>query len=145
MGRERFATVLLMRLTETVILWLSEDQAFWEEIEVGPRPLGPFGLQQLYLDMEFVILFASQGRYLSRNLHQVIKNIIARAIESLAATGTDPYSALPEDDWFAEVAQIAIKMLTGKGSFGNIDRDVTSPTASVSAKSISSVHSHGSN
>ncbi|KAG6599072.1 Exocyst complex component EXO84A, partial [Cucurbita argyrosperma subsp. sororia] len=144
-GRERFATVLLMRLTETVILWLSEDQAFWEEIEVGPRPLGPFGLQQLYLDMEFVILFASQGRYLSRNLHQVIKNIIARAIESLAATGTDPYSALPEDDWFAEVAQIAIKMLTGKGSFGNIDRDVTSPTASVSAKSISSVHSHGSN
>jgi hypothetical protein len=50
---------------------------------------------------------------------------------------------LPEDDWFAEVAQIAIKMLTGKASFGNVD--VTSPTASVSAKSISSVLSHGSN
>lgn len=32
-GRERFATLLMMRLTETVILWLSEDQAFWEEIE----------------------------------------------------------------------------------------------------------------
>lgn len=41
--------------------------------------------------MEFVILFSSQGRYLSRNLHQVIKNIIARAIDSLASTGTDPY------------------------------------------------------
>ncbi|XP_022158082.1 exocyst complex component EXO84A isoform X2 [Momordica charantia] len=144
-GRERFATVLLMRLTETVILWLSEDQAFWEEVEEGPRPIGPFGLQQFYLDMEFVILFASQGRYLSRNLHQVIKNIIARAIESLASTGTDPYSALPEDDWFAEVAQIAIKMLSGKANFSNVDRDPTSPTASVSAKSISSVHSHGSN
>ncbi|XP_038884320.1 exocyst complex component EXO84A [Benincasa hispida] len=144
-GRERFATVLLMRLTETVILWLSEDQAFWEEIEEGPRPLGPFGLQQFYLDMEFVILFSSQGRYLSRNLHQVIKNIIARAIDSLASTGTDPYSALPEDDWFAEVAQIAIKMLTGKANFSNVDREATSPTASVSAKSISSVHSHGSN
>lgn len=47
-GRERFATMLLVRLTDTVILWLSEDQAFWEEIEEGPRPLGPFGLQQVF-------------------------------------------------------------------------------------------------
>ncbi|CAN1356744.1 Exocyst complex component EXO84A [Linum perenne] len=42
-GRERFATVLLMRLMETIILWLSDDQAFWEEIEQGAKPLGPFG------------------------------------------------------------------------------------------------------
>lgn len=46
-GRERFATLLLMRLTETVILWLSDDQGFWEDIEDGPRPLCPFGLQQV--------------------------------------------------------------------------------------------------
>lgn len=46
---------------------------------------------QFYLDMQFVILFASQGRYLSRNLHQVIKNIIGRAIEAVAATQIDPY------------------------------------------------------
>lgn len=47
-GRERFATMLLMRLTETVILWLSEDQTFWEDIEEGPRPLGDLGLQQVW-------------------------------------------------------------------------------------------------
>lgn len=46
---------------------------------------------QLYLDMEFVILFSSQGRYLSRHLQQVSKNIIARAIDAVAATGLDPY------------------------------------------------------
>lgn len=46
---------------------------------------------QFYLDMEFVMLFSSQGRYLSRNLQQVIKNFIARAIEVVAATGIDPY------------------------------------------------------
>jgi len=46
-GRERFATMLLMRLTETVVLWLSDDQNFWEEIEQGAKPLGPFGLQQV--------------------------------------------------------------------------------------------------
>ncbi|XP_010543961.1 PREDICTED: exocyst complex component EXO84A [Tarenaya hassleriana] len=137
-GRERFATILLMRLMETVILWISDDQTFWEEIETGPKPLGPHGLQQFYLDMEFVMIFASQGRYLSRNLHQVIKNIIARAIEAVAATGLDPYRTLPEDEWFAEVAQIAIKMLTGKANFGgHVERDVTSPSVS-SAKSYTS-------
>lgn len=46
---------------------------------------------QFYLDMEFVILFASQGRYLSRNLQQVIKNIIGRAIEAVAESKIDPY------------------------------------------------------
>lgn len=48
-GRERFATVLLMRLTETVILFLSDDQVFWEEIENGQKALGPFGLQQVQI------------------------------------------------------------------------------------------------
>ncbi|PIN15229.1 Exocyst complex subunit [Handroanthus impetiginosus] len=144
LGRERFATILLMRLTETVILWFSDDQNFWDEIEGGQRPLGPLGLQQFYLDMEFVILFASQGRYLSRNLHQVMKNIIARAIEAVQANNIDPYSVLPEDEWFADVAQIAIKMLLGQAKFDNTDRDMNSPTASVSARSASSVHSHGS-
>lgn len=47
-GRERFSTMLFMRLTETVILWLSEDQTFWDDIEEGPRPLGPLGLQQVH-------------------------------------------------------------------------------------------------
>ncbi|XP_010255764.1 PREDICTED: exocyst complex component EXO84A [Nelumbo nucifera] len=134
-GRERFATLLLMRLTETVILWLSDDQAFWEEIEAGPKPLGARGLQQFYLDMEFVTLFSSQGRCLSRNLHQVIKDITARAMDAFAATGMDPYSVLPEDEWFADVAQIALKMLSGKATFGTGDRDVESPTASISAQS----------
>ncbi|CAN1196696.1 Exocyst complex component EXO84A [Linum perenne] len=73
--------------------------------------------------MEFVLIFASQGRYLfltkkkgrylSRSLHKVIKDIIARAIDAASATGVDPYSVLPEEDWFNEMSQIAIKMLTG--------------------------------
>lgn len=36
-------------------------------------------------------------------------------------------SVMPEDDWFAEVAQIAIKMLLGKANFGSMDQDGTSP------------------
>lgn len=50
-------------------------------------------------------------------------------------------SVLPEEEWFADVAQIAIKMLDGKATFGTTDREVVSPTASVS---VSSVVSHGS-
>ncbi|KAM0959315.1 hypothetical protein ACFX13_025127 [Malus domestica] len=142
-GRERFATLLLMRLTETVILWLSEDQSFWDDIEDGP-PLGPLGLQQFYLDMKFVILFASQGRYLSRNLNRAINEIISKAMAAFSATGMDPNSVLPEDEWFNEVCQDAIERLSGKPKAVNGDRDLNSPTASVSAQSISSVRSHGS-
>ncbi|GER28342.1 exocyst complex component 84B [Striga asiatica] len=143
-GRERFATLLLMRLTETVILWLSEDQTFWDDIEEGPRPLGPLGLQQFYLDMKFVMCFASQGRYLSRNLHRVVNDIISKALAACSATGIDPYSVLPEDDWFNEVCQDALEKLSGKPKVANGERDLNSPTASISAQSISSTRSHGS-
>ncbi|KAL4386731.1 hypothetical protein GQ457_09G000790 [Hibiscus cannabinus] len=142
-GRERFATLLLMRLTETVIIWLSGDQSFWDDIEEGPRPLGPLGLQQLYLDIKFVICFASQGRYLSRNLHRVVNEIIAKAMTAFAATGMDPYSVLPDDEWFNEICQDAIERLSGKPK-AEPERDLYSPTASVSAQSISSIRSHGS-
>lgn len=142
-GRERFSTLLMMRLTETVILWLSEDQNFWEDIEEGPRPLGPLGLQQFYLDMQFVILFG-QGRYLSRHVHQVIVEIIDRAMAAFSATGVDPDSVLPNDDWFIDIAQENISKISGKARMGNGERDLNSPTASVSAMSMSSVRSHGS-
>ncbi|PON71028.1 Exocyst component Exo84, C-terminal [Trema orientale] len=143
-GRERFATLLLMRLTETVILWLSDDQSFWDDIEDGPRPLGPLGLRQFYLDMKFVISFASQGRYLSRILHRVVNEIISKAMAAFASTGMDPNSALPEDDWFNDICQDAIERLSGKPKGINGERELNSPTASVSAQSISSVRSHGS-
>ncbi|XP_024992230.1 exocyst complex component EXO84A-like [Cynara cardunculus var. scolymus] len=136
-GRERFTTLLLIRLTETITLWLSDEQSFWEAIEHGSKPLGPFGLRQFYLDMQFVILFASQGRYLSRNLHQVIKNIISRVMDSVAAANIDPNSTLPEDQWFVDVAQTAIKMLNGNATIENVE--ATSPTASMPARSLSSV------
>ncbi|KAM0927776.1 hypothetical protein ACQ4PT_002055 [Festuca glaucescens] len=142
-GRERFATLLMMRLTETVILWLSDDQTFWEEIEEGPRALGALGLQQFYLDMQFVILFG-QGRFLSRHVHQVILNIIDRGMAAFSATGLDPDSALPSDDWFIDVAQDTISRISGKARAATSEREVHSPTASVSAQSVSSVRSHGS-
>ncbi|KAL2516156.1 Exocyst complex component EXO84B [Forsythia ovata] len=143
-GRERFATLLLMRLTETVILWLSEDQTFWDDIEEGQTPLGPLGLQQFYLDMKFVICFASQGRYLSRNLRRAVNDIISKALAAFSATGIDPYSVLPEDEWFTDICQDAMERLSGKPKVANGDRDLSSPTASVSAQSMSSVRSHGS-
>ncbi|XP_062214282.1 exocyst complex component EXO84B-like [Phragmites australis] len=142
-GRERFTTLLLMRLTETVILWLSEDQSFWEEIEEGPRVLGPLGLQQFYLDMQFVILFG-QGRFLSRHVHQVILDIIDRAMAAFSATGMNPDSVLPSDDWFIDVAHETISRISGKARVANGEREVNSPTASVSAQSMSSVRSRGS-
>lgn len=34
--------------------------------------------------------FAAQGRYLSRNLHRVVNEIISKAMAAFAATGIDP-------------------------------------------------------
>ncbi|KAF5176301.1 Exocyst complex component exo84b like [Thalictrum thalictroides] len=143
-GRERFVTLLMMRLTETVILFLSDDQSFWDDIEEGPKPLGPFGLQQFYLDMKFVVHFSSQGRYLSRHLNQVLNDIISRAVAAFSSTGMDPDSVLPEDEWFIDISQEAIERLTGRTRAVNGERDLNSPTASISAQSTSSVRSHGS-
>lgn len=141
-GRERFATALLIRLTETVIIWLSDDQSFWDDIEEGARPLGPLGLRQVYMDMQFVLLFSSQGRYLSRHLRQVIAEIIDRVFNAFSATGKDPNRELPDDEWFHEIAQDTINRISGR--YRNEEKEVGSPTASISAMSMSSMRSHGS-
>lgn len=53
-------------------------------------------------------------------------------------------SNLPEDEWFNGICQEAIERLSGKPKAINGDRELNSPTASISAQSISSVRSHGS-
>lgn len=143
-GRERFATLILMKLTETVILFMSQDQSFWDDIEEGPRPLGPLGLQQLYLDMKFVITFATLGRYSSRYLRRVVNEIIKRAMTAYSATGMDPYSVITDESWFDNICHDTIERLSGNPRMVNGDRDMNSPTASVSAQSVSSIRSHGS-
>lgn len=53
-GRDRVAQLFLMRLTEAFLIWLSDDQEFWEAIEQGPRSLGAIGLQQVGLQHSFL-------------------------------------------------------------------------------------------
>jgi hypothetical protein len=42
-------------------------------------------------------------------------------------------SVLPEDEWFVEVCEIAIKMITGKSAFDDVEENAYSPTASAQA------------
>ncbi|XP_024397574.1 exocyst complex component EXO84B isoform X2 [Physcomitrium patens] len=138
-GRERVVVVLLMRLTETLIIWLSEDQEFWNVIEDGENSLGPIGLQQFVLDMQFIIQVALNGRFSSRHMRQVVNDVTARAVTAFAATGSDPHSVLQEDEWFLNAAQEAVRVLLEEWN-----TQVGSPTASISAQSTSSFRSHGS-
>ncbi|CAK9187156.1 unnamed protein product [Ilex paraguariensis] len=46
LGKEKIQKILLARLTETVVLWLSDEQEFWGVLEDGSAPLRPLGLQQ---------------------------------------------------------------------------------------------------
>ncbi|KAK8970195.1 hypothetical protein KSP40_PGU009553 [Platanthera guangdongensis] len=114
LGKEKLQKNLLSRLTETVIMWLSEEQEFWDVFEDETVQLQPFGLQQLILDMHFIAEITVCGGYSSRNIHQLVSVIITRAIGTFSERGIDPQNALPEDEWFADTAKAAIsKLLLG--------------------------------
>ncbi|PIA37801.1 hypothetical protein AQUCO_03000377v1 [Aquilegia coerulea] len=114
LGKEKIQKILLSRLTETVVMWLSDEQEFWDVFEDDSCPLKPLGLQQLILDMHFTVEIAVCGGYPSRNVHQIASAIIARAVRTFSARGIDPQSALPEDEWFVDTAKAAInKLLMG--------------------------------
>ncbi|KAG4195962.1 hypothetical protein ERO13_A06G142333v2 [Gossypium hirsutum] len=112
LGKEKLQKILLARLTETVLIWLSNEQDFWGVFEDKSTPLQPLGLQQLILDMHFTVEIARFAGYPSRHVHQIASAITARAIRTFPAR--DVESALPVDEWFVETAKSAInKLLMG--------------------------------
>ncbi|XP_047330329.1 exocyst complex component EXO84C [Impatiens glandulifera] len=115
-GKEKIQKILLARLTETVVMWLSNEQEFWGVLEDESTRLQPIGLQQLILDMHFTVEIARYAGYPSRHIHQLASAIIARAIRTFADRGIDPQSSLPEDEWFGETAKNAINKLLHGGS-----------------------------
>ncbi|EPS72961.1 hypothetical protein M569_01795 [Genlisea aurea] len=125
LGMDKIQKVLLARLTETVVMWLSDEQEFWGVLEHSSAPpLRPLGLQQLVLDMHFTVEMARFAGYPSRHLHKISSDIIARAVKAFSARGMDPQSTLPEDEWFVEAAKGAInKLLIGGGSASDISDD----------------------
>lgn len=120
-GRDKVVKQLLIRLTETVILWLSNDQDFWEVIEDNSASLSPFGLQQFILDIHFVSQIAKSECYSSRHINQSVSSIITHAIKAFTTRGIDPNSALPEDEWFIDTAEAAIGKLRSEGSYNNLE------------------------
>ncbi|KAL5197512.1 hypothetical protein ABZP36_001024 [Zizania latifolia] len=125
LGKERIQKVLLSRLTETVVMWLSNEQEFWDVFEDESIQLRPSGLQQLILDMHFVVEIAVCGRYPHRPVQQLVSVIITRAITAFSARHVDPQSALPEDEWFLDMAKSAInKQLGTSGSESDLEEPV---------------------
>ncbi|KAL6502213.1 hypothetical protein OROHE_024806 [Orobanche hederae] len=155
LGREKIQKVLLARLTETVVMWLSDEQEFWGVLEHDSAPLRPLGLQQLVLDMHFTVEIARFAGYPSRHVHKISSDIIARAVKAFSARGIDPQSSLPEDEWFVETAKGAINKLLMGGSGSDtseiddgdehimMDDEVISDS-DESPSSLSSVDSHES-
>ncbi|CAA3010770.1 exocyst complex component EXO84C [Olea europaea subsp. europaea] len=101
LGREKIQKVLLARLTETVVMWLSDEQEFWGVLEHDSAPLRPVGLQQLILDMHFTVEIARYAGYPSRHLHKIASDIIARAIKAFSTRGIDPQRYF----WFIYIAK----------------------------------------
>lgn len=57
LGKEKVQKILLSRLTETVVMWLSDEQEFWDVFENDTAQLQPSGLQQVPYKYQF-LLFA---------------------------------------------------------------------------------------
>jgi hypothetical protein len=114
LGKEKLHKILLARLTETVVMWLSDEQEFWGVLEDESVVLKPHGLQQLILDMHFAVEIARFAGYPSRHVHQIASSIITRAVRTFSGRGIQLQSALPADEWFVETAKTAInKLLLG--------------------------------
>lgn len=124
LGKEKIQKILLARLTETVVMWLSDEQEFWGVLEDNSVPLLPLGLHQLILDMHFTVEIARFAGYPSRHVHQIASAIIARAIRTFSARGINPQSALPADEWFVETAKSAINKLLLGGASGSETSDI---------------------
>nr|CAB3454688.1 unnamed protein product [Digitaria exilis] len=125
LGKDKIQKVLLSRLTETVVMWLSNEQEFWDVFEDRSIQLQPSGLQQLILDMHFIVEIAVCGRFPHRPVQQLVSTVITRAIAAFSARNADPQSALPEDEWFLETAKAAIhkQMLGTSGSESELEPD----------------------
>ncbi|OWM88951.1 hypothetical protein CDL15_Pgr020905 [Punica granatum] len=147
LGKEKIQKNLLARLTETVVMWLSDEQEFWGVFEDESSAIQAMGLQQLILDMHFTVEIARYAGYPSRHVHQIASAIIARAIRTFSARGIDPQSSLPADEWFVETAKSAIHILLGPGSDtseideGHIMHDEILSDSEDSASSLSTEES----
>ncbi|KAI3891850.1 hypothetical protein MKW92_010558 [Papaver armeniacum] len=122
LGKEKIQKILLSRLTETVVMWLSDEQDFWDVFKDETHTLQPLGLQQLILDMHFIVEIAVFGGYPSRHVHQIASAIIARAIKAFSDRGIDPQnSELPADEWFVNTAKAALnKLILGTSSASEV-------------------------
>ncbi|GJN11331.1 hypothetical protein PR202_ga29513 [Eleusine coracana subsp. coracana] len=137
LGKDKIQKVLLSRLTETVIMWLSNEQEFWDVFEDQSIQLQPSGLQQ--------VRFLDYACYLP--VQQLVSTIITRAIAAFSARGVDPQSALPEDEWFLDTAKAAIHklMLGNSGSESEPDEHIAlHDEISDSEESISTPSTTGS-
>jgi len=66
LGKDKIQKVLLSRLTETVIMWLSNEQEFWDIFEDRSVQLQPSGLQQVCI-IEFSCYFDANAEVINHN------------------------------------------------------------------------------
>ncbi|KAH0448932.1 hypothetical protein IEQ34_022732 [Dendrobium chrysotoxum] len=60
---------------------------------------------------------------------------VRKVFDKMPRKFPNSYSVLPNDDWFVDIAQENISKISGKARMGNGERDLNSPTASVSTMS----------
>lgn len=110
-GKDGLVHKLLKDLMEAVIVWLSNNQEFWENTEKCPDTQKLSFVEQVRLDIHFLVEIAQLKGYCSVDLMATAMNIIAQLSGTSAALESDSNSAVPDDRWTSNAAKLAIEKL----------------------------------
>lgn len=104
-GEDGIVKTLLEELMETVISWLSNNQDFWERSKQDSFMPKYSIVDQVHIDMHFLLGVANSGGYFSDDLMVAALDLIAQ-IEAKCPNSEDC-----DDEWASKVAKLAIKKL----------------------------------
>ncbi|XP_042397706.1 exocyst complex component EXO84A-like [Zingiber officinale] len=101
---------LLIKLMEALPTCLSSNQSLWKITEDSSKIRMYNFLEQVHMDIYFLLEIAKNGGYLSDNLLATTMNTL-KEIDVTYTSFWDLDGVLPDDSWVQEIASLAIEKL----------------------------------
>ncbi|XP_074591081.1 exocyst complex component EXO84A-like [Curcuma longa] len=101
---------LLIKLMEALPICLSSNRSLWKITEDSSKIRMYNFLEQVHMDIYFLLEVAKIGGYLSDNLSATAMNTL-KEIDVTYASFWDMDGVLPDDSWVQEIAGLAIEKL----------------------------------
>ncbi|KAJ6831413.1 exocyst complex component EXO84B-like [Iris pallida] len=109
--KDELTEVLLTEIVKTVIIWISENQGFWTKAVELSCNIQCGCLEQVRLDIHFLMEISRIGEYFSDDLMGAALDLITQLDAAFAISESDPNGAVPDERWGADAARLAIRKL----------------------------------